>query len=174
MKVKNTILIPIIGLLLISCYDNFDNSIAEKDIHKYFPESEILELNSYVCDGTFGDCFYVNVLQYMGQVEWTMNPLKTSLLKEDREKLRKLGLCICLYKSNPNSDFWKNEGSASGYVEMSNIPIDAIRAVEILATEFSKKKLSSYADKELTLMKCLDFYHSNELDSLVAVTVREL
>jgi hypothetical protein len=41
------------------------------------------------------------------------------------------------------------------------------------AKEFSKKKYPSYEDKDLTIMKCLDFYNSKELDSLVNVLVRE-
>jgi hypothetical protein len=94
-------------------------------------------------------------------------------LKDDKEKLKKLGLCTCLYESNPNSDFWMNEGSANGYVQMSNISIDAIEIVGQRAKEFSKRKYPSYADKDLTVMKCLDFYHSKELDSLVTVLVKE-
>jgi hypothetical protein len=93
--------------------------------------------------------------------------------KDDKEKLKKLGLCTCLYESNPNSDFWANEGSANGYVQMSNISIDAINIVDQHAKEFSKRKYASYADKDLTIMKCLDFYHSKELDSLVNILVTE-
>lgn len=94
-------------------------------------------------------------------------------LRDDREKLKKLGFCTCLYEANPKSDFWTNEGSANGYVQMSNIPIDAIEKVGQHAREFGKRKYSSYADKDLTVMKCLDFYHSKELDSLVTALVTE-
>lgn len=187
MRMQNYILTLIILTTLTSCYNDFDNKIAERDLKLYFPGSEIKQVTSYECDGTFGDCFYVDIKfrknksdqitdttwQYMRTDTWTLNPSKTSQLKDDRQKLKNIGLCSCLYATNPNSDFWKNEGSGNGYVQTSNISIDAIELVGQKANEFSKKKYLSYENMDLTIMKCLDFYNSRELDSLVHVLVRE-
>jgi hypothetical protein len=143
MRTRSLILTFIVSTTLTSCYTDFDNKIAERDLRFYFPESKIQQLRSYECDGTFGDCFYVDIKftknksdrttdttwQYMRTDTWTLNTLKTSQLKVDRQNLKNLGLCRCLYEASPNSDFWKNEGSGNGYVQMSNVSIDAIEIV---------------------------------------------
>lgn len=94
-------------------------------------------------------------------------------LKDEKDKLKKLGFCKCLYASNPNSDFWKNEGSGEGYFQTSNFSIEAATTVRQYAREFSKKEYRSYGDRDLYVMKCLDFYHSKELDSLVNTLITE-
>jgi hypothetical protein len=81
-----------------------------------------------------------------------------SKLNEDREKLKRMAFCTCLYKSNPKSDFWENEGSAAGYFETGNFDIDAVEPIDSLALEFSMKKYSSKHDRRLDIMKCMDFY----------------
>ncbi|AKQ44931.1 hypothetical protein TH63_03705 [Rufibacter radiotolerans] len=91
---------------------------------------------------------------------------------EDREKLKRVAFCSCLYKSNPKSDFWENEGSAAGYFETGNFGIDAMETIDSMALEISKKKYSSKLDKRLDIMKCMDFYNSKELEDKVKMLVK--
>ncbi|MCL1826123.1 MAG: type VI secretion system amidase immunity protein Tai4 [Betaproteobacteria bacterium] len=57
--------------------------------------------------------------------------------------------------------------SARGYLELGDHPVEAYNEVVILGKEFLKKEYKSHlSDERLILMKCIDFYHSKELDKL--------
>ena len=93
--------------------------------------------------------------------------ISESLLQE-RRKLKNLTFCNCLNKSIPEqSDFLIEDGSTSGYFETSAYDLIAIERIDSLAAVFSKKKYESVGNKTLSIMKCLDFYNSNELAQLV-------
>lgn len=57
--------------------------------------------------------------------------------------------------------------SAGGYFELGGHPSGAYPEAIRLAEEFLKREYKSYgSDERLTLMKCIDLYHSKELDEL--------
>ena len=84
----------------------------------------------------------------------------------DKMKFKNMALCICLHQANPDPDFWKNEGSASGYLETGGFGLQDVEAADRLAKVFLDKEYPSCCGSKLFLMKCLDFYNSPELDSL--------
>lgn len=45
--------------LLTSCY-SFDKEVAINEFKKLKPNCEIVKILDYECDGTFGDCWYVD------------------------------------------------------------------------------------------------------------------
>ncbi|TRX58760.1 hypothetical protein FNH22_12855 [Fulvivirga sp. M361] len=47
--------------MLLGCIKEFDNQLVINDLRKKYPELEMIKINSSPCDGTFGDCYYVNV-----------------------------------------------------------------------------------------------------------------
>jgi hypothetical protein len=57
--------------------------------------------------------------------------------------------------------------AANGYKELGSLDIDAYNEVAILSHQFLIKKYPSQSGEKLTLMKCIDFYHSKELEQLV-------
>lgn len=56
--------------------------------------------------------------------------------------------------------------AANGYKELGSLDIDAYNAVAILIPKFLSKNYLSQSGEKLTVMKCIDFFHSNELDRL--------
>jgi hypothetical protein len=56
--------------------------------------------------------------------------------------------------------------AANGYKELGSLDIDAYNEASVLGQKFLAKKYASQSGEKLILMKCIDFYHSKELDRL--------
>jgi len=56
--------------------------------------------------------------------------------------------------------------AARGYLEFGELPIEAHTEATLMGREFLKRKYKSKTGAKLTMMKCLDFYHSKELEAL--------
>jgi hypothetical protein len=76
-------------------------------------------------------------------------------------------LSVCLADAYKSDDEVKDASkSARGYLELGSYPLEAHTEAIELSKEFSKKKYKSITGDEITLMKCIDFYHSKELDKI--------
>lgn len=56
--------------------------------------------------------------------------------------------------------------AANGYKELGSLGIDAYNEAAILGRNFLAKNYVGQSGEKLVLMKCIDFYHSKELDNL--------
>ena len=56
--------------------------------------------------------------------------------------------------------------AANGYKELGSLDIDAYNEVAALVPKFLSKNYMSQSGEKLTVMKCIDFFHSKELDRL--------
>ncbi len=56
--------------------------------------------------------------------------------------------------------------AANGYKELGSLDIDAYNEVATLSQMFLSKNYMSQSGENLTIMKCIDFFHSKELDRL--------
>jgi len=56
--------------------------------------------------------------------------------------------------------------AANGYKGLGSLDIDAYNEAAVLGREFLDKDYMSQSGEKLVLMKCIDFYHSKELDLL--------
>ncbi len=87
---------------------------------------------------------------------------------DERTRLRNAAFCMCAGQSFPDSVKQViNEGSLGGYIELSESGLDAFEAIRELAQAFAKIEYTSKNGYDLTYMKCLDFYNSPQLDSLL-------
>lgn len=95
---------------------------------------------------------------------------------KERIKLKNMAFCTCLYKSLPEADsILIKDGSGAAYVELGAYGIDAYIKVNDYAETYSAQtQYHSKYNKTLSVMKCLDFYNSPELDSLVRSLDAEL
>lgn len=76
-------------------------------------------------------------------------------------------LSVCLADAYKSDDEVKDAStSARVYLELGSYPLEAHTEAIELSKEFSKKKYKSITGDEVTLMKCIDFYHSKELDKI--------
>jgi hypothetical protein len=56
--------------------------------------------------------------------------------------------------------------AASGYSELGSLPIEAYEEAASLGRRFLAKQYHSVSGAKLTLMKCIDLFHSRELERL--------
>lgn len=56
--------------------------------------------------------------------------------------------------------------AANGYKELGSLDIDAYNEVAALIATFLSKNYMSQSGEKLIVMKCVDFFHSKELDRL--------
>jgi len=89
-------------------------------------------------------------------------------LSAERLKLKNYALCECLFYVYKEYDsLWIRDGSTAGYFETSHYAIDVYETVRTRAEAVNREVYKSYDNSPLGLMKCLDFYNSRELDSLI-------
>lgn len=56
--------------------------------------------------------------------------------------------------------------AANGYKELGSLDIDAYNEAAVLGKVFLSKNYMSQSGENLIIMKCIDFFHSEELDRL--------
>ena len=101
----------------------------------------------------------------------------TAIIREYIEDgFKNYAFCKCLKRARFGNltikdSLLSNDGSVSGYLE-TRYPIwDYSNAIDSLAYKYSQRFYPSIPEKPLIIMKCLDFYNSNELsDSIVKFT----
>lgn len=62
---------------------------------------------------------------------------------------------------------------ANGYKELGSLDIDAYNEAAALSRKYLARKYLSQSGEKLILMKCIDFYHSKELDRLAHKYARQ-
>jgi hypothetical protein len=83
------------------------------------------------------------------------------------EYLKNFALSVCLADGYTSEEVKKDSlAAAGGYSELGSLPFEAYEQVESLAKQFLAKKYRSFSGEKLTLMKCIDLFHSKELDQL--------
>ncbi len=87
-------------------------------------------------------------------------------LEKERMKFKNMAFCNCLHEANPDTNFWKKEGSAGGYLETGIFGMDQIEMADSVAKIYLQKDYPSCCESKLFLMKCLDFYNGEELNSI--------
>lgn len=83
------------------------------------------------------------------------------------EYLKNFALSACIadgYKSDEVAR--DSRAAAGGYLELGRLPIEAHEAAASLGKQFLAREYQSASGEKLTLMKCIDFFHSKELDQL--------
>lgn len=84
------------------------------------------------------------------------------------EYLKNYALSACISDAYQAPEVVKDaNAAASGYLELGTFPIEAHQEAIALAQAFLKREYFSRSGERLMLMKCIDFYHSKELDQLV-------
>jgi hypothetical protein len=84
------------------------------------------------------------------------------------EYLRNFALSVCIADGYKSEEVVKDgRAAAGGYLEFGSSPIEAYEDVEALGKTFLAKDYPSIHGGQITLMKCIDFYHSKELERVV-------
>lgn len=81
--------------------------------------------------------------------------------------LKNYALSSCIADGYQSKDVVNDASAgANGYKELGSLDIDAYNEAAVLGRKFLAKKYLSQSGEKLILMKCIDFYHSTELDRL--------
>jgi hypothetical protein len=86
----------------------------------------------------------------------------------DAELLRNWTLARCLSKAFPGSPLEPDAAAAgAGYLERGSVEADAYTESARLADRFLSRTYASQSGQPLQTMKCIDLFHSSELDRIV-------
>ena len=81
--------------------------------------------------------------------------------------LKNFALSVCISDGYKSVEVAKDSlGAADGYFELGSFPIEAYEEAEALGKGFLTKEYKSIHGEQLTLMKCIDLFHSKDLDQL--------
>ena len=94
-----------------------------------------------------------------GEVGVSRYPQKTLL------KNWALSRCLAEVYSDEGTKADAN-ATASAYFEFGVLPVEAYDGVRALISTFSKRKYGGSIKSEFNTMKCIDLFHSNDLDLL--------
>lgn len=83
------------------------------------------------------------------------------------EYFKNYALSTCIADGYKAEEVKKDSSAAArGYLELGSLPFEAHTEATLLGRSFLQKEYKSVSGEPLTLMKCIDFYHSKELDQL--------
>lgn len=86
----------------------------------------------------------------------------------DKELLENYALTKCIGMTHNSVELKKDaDASAQGYLEFGNVDFQAYEDAIALASSFLNRSYDSKSGAPLNVMKCIDMYHSRELDVLV-------
>ena len=81
--------------------------------------------------------------------------------------LKNFALSTCIADGYKSDDVVKDgNAAAGGYLELGSFPFEAYEQAAALGKTFLAKDYQGKSGEQLTLMKCIDFFHSRELDRL--------
>jgi type VI secretion system (T6SS) amidase immunity protein Tai4 len=81
--------------------------------------------------------------------------------------LKNFALSACITDGYKSKEVTKDSRSAAaGYLQLGSFPYEAYEKAALLGKKFLAKDYRSFTGEELTLMKCIDLFHSKELDRL--------
>jgi type VI secretion system (T6SS) amidase immunity protein Tai4 len=81
--------------------------------------------------------------------------------------LKNFALSACIADGYKSDEVVKDsKAAAGGYLELGRLPLEAYEEAASLGRKFLAKEYQGISGEKLTLMKCIDFFQSNELEQL--------
>jgi hypothetical protein len=81
--------------------------------------------------------------------------------------LKNFALSTCIADGYKSDDVVKDSNAAAGgYLELGSFPFEAYEEAASLGKKFLAKDYQGKSGEQITLMKCIDLFHSKELDQL--------
>ncbi len=83
------------------------------------------------------------------------------------EYLKNFALSACIADGYKSAEVVSDSrAAAGGYLELGSFPYEAYEEAAALGKRFLAKEYKSFSGEELILMKCIDLFHSEELEAL--------
>jgi hypothetical protein len=106
----------------------------------------------------------ITLASFLFLLSCTSQPSPTNQA-EDLFKSYALSTCIS-YGFNSEETQSEASAAARGYLELGELSIDAHTEAALLGKKFLAAEYKSKSGVKLTLMKCIDFYKSKDLDAI--------
>ncbi|MDR2991707.1 MAG: type VI secretion system amidase immunity protein Tai4 [Burkholderiaceae bacterium] len=104
---------------------------------------------------------------------WAAEPLPATQRYSQKGLLKNWALTVCLGSVvNDSRDKHDADASASAYREFGHQGIEAYDQLRQLALKYAALKYSGAIPGDFNIMKCIDLYHSDELDRLATRLVK--
>ncbi len=88
-------------------------------------------------------------------------------IDNSKRNFKNYALSTCLADGYKSKEVISDAAAAArGYLEFGELPLEAHTEATLLGRKFLKKTYKSKSGAKLTLMKCLDFVHSQELETI--------
>jgi len=92
--------------------------------------------------------------------------------------IKKNALCQCLYETFPDSkEMQENEGSASHYLQSGKAALEVYTKTLMFLKEYLKRTegdyINFYERSNVSIVRCIDFYESKELDLFIRKVLKE-
>jgi hypothetical protein len=82
--------------------------------------------------------------------------------------LKNFALSVCISNGYKSDEVVKDSlAAAGGYLELGSFPFEAYEEADALSKRFLAKEYQGKHGEKLTLMKCIDFLHSEDLRQIV-------
>jgi hypothetical protein len=107
--------------------------------------------------------FALAILAPIGAAQAGDAPIKYSPV----QYLKDFALSTCIADGYTSEEVAKDSlAAAGGYLELGSLPMEAYEEAASLGKKFLAKNYPSKSGAQLTLMKCIDFFHSKELEQV--------
>ena len=84
-----------------------------------------------------------------------------------KQHFKNYALCTCVADGFEAQEVISEAAAAArGYLELGSLPLEAHTEATKLGRQFLKKEYKSKYGAQLIIMKCLDYFHSDELERL--------
>jgi hypothetical protein len=82
--------------------------------------------------------------------------------------LKNFALSVCISNGYKSDEVVKDSlAAAGGYLELGSFPFEAYEEADALSKRFLAKEYQGKHGDKLILMKCIDFFHSEDLEQIV-------
>lgn len=105
-------------------------------------------------------------------VSWQSKSLDERYSQKILLKNWALSVCLAQVAKDPKTQADASE-TASAYLEFGRQPIEAYDKLAALAKKYASRQYGSAIQSELNTMKCIDLFHSKELEKLSSKLVSQ-
>ncbi len=108
------------------------------------------------------------ILIFIGTIICNSAFARISTVYTPAEYLKNYALSTCLAYGFSSKEVKEEAAAAArGYTEFGDLPLEAYTEAALTGKKFLDKKYIGQYGEKLTVMKCIDYYHSKELEMII-------
>jgi len=105
---------------------------------------------------------------------WAEDPAPATSRYRQKELLKNWALTVCLGNVVKDDADKHDAGvSANAYFQFSHVRVEDFAELRKLALQYASRKYSGSVPGDYNIMKCIDLFHSSELDHLATTLLRK-